>query len=184
MAVDPILEILIAARINLLLNHSWFGSLATRLVLVDATKWCKAAATDGYHLFYNREFIKSLQPEHVIFLIGHEILHAVLEHVIRGRGLDPEYANMAADYVVNAILVKDRIGKMPDVGLYDEKYADMSFEEVYEHLVKTHAVWLFVSRTVATTAGADAKAFGNVTVVPVLVTLFTPLQINMLPICI
>lgn len=128
---------LVSARIHLLLNHSWFGSLVTRLVLIDATKWCDTAATDGYHLFYNREFIKSLDPEQVIFLLGHEILHAVLEHVVRGRGLDHDYANMAADYVVNAILIKERIGKMPPIALYDKKYEDMSFEEVYEHLLKT-----------------------------------------------
>ena len=40
-------ERLVTARIGLLLRHSFFGNLATRLTLINADEWCTTAATDG-----------------------------------------------------------------------------------------------------------------------------------------
>jgi len=40
-------EILVTARIGLLLKASFFGNLATRLKLINADEWCGTAATDG-----------------------------------------------------------------------------------------------------------------------------------------
>ena len=40
-------ERLITARVGLLLRHSFFGNLATRLQLINADEWCGTAATDG-----------------------------------------------------------------------------------------------------------------------------------------
>ena len=42
--------------------------------------------------------------------------------------------NMAGDYVINHNLVSERVGKMPEKGLYDSKYAGMSVEDVYDTL--------------------------------------------------
>ena len=44
------------ARVRLLLNKSFFGSLATRLKVIDATQWCPTAGTDGKHLYINVNF--------------------------------------------------------------------------------------------------------------------------------
>ena len=78
---DPVVQSIVAARVSLLFNQPFFGNLATRMELVDATKWCKTAATDGRKLYYNREFIKSLTPDELLFLIGHEVLHLSLIHI-------------------------------------------------------------------------------------------------------
>ena len=51
-------ELLIGARIGLLLRHSFFGNLATRLKLINADEWCSTAATDGRSFYYNSRFIK------------------------------------------------------------------------------------------------------------------------------
>ena len=48
---------LITSRVQLLLNNGFFGNLATRLELQDASDWCPTAATDGRFFFYNKEFI-------------------------------------------------------------------------------------------------------------------------------
>jgi hypothetical protein len=50
-------ERLVAARIGLLLRHSFFGNLATRMKLVNADEWCATAATDGLKFYYNSRFI-------------------------------------------------------------------------------------------------------------------------------
>lgn len=134
---DPIVKSLIQARVRLLLEKPFFGNLATRLELVDATSWCKTAATDGRRFYYNREFIKALTPAELLFLFGHEVLHCVYDHLGRRGERDPKVWNMANDYIVNYTLVKDNCGKMPSQGLYSDKYTDeMASEEVYKDLMK------------------------------------------------
>lgn len=138
---DPVVKAIVGARVKLLLEKPFFGNLATRLVIVDASAWCKTAATDGRHLYYNREFIKGLTPAELLFLIGHEVLHCVYDHLGRRGSRDPKIWNMANDYIVNYTLTKENCGKMPNGGLYDEKYTDMMVsEEVYEQLMKNSTV--------------------------------------------
>ena len=67
-------EILVTARVGMLLRASFFGNLATRLKLVNADEWCPTAATDGRNFYYNCKFIKMLKPKEVEFLFGHEVL--------------------------------------------------------------------------------------------------------------
>ncbi len=137
---DPVVKEIVSARVYLLFNQPFFGNLATRLQLVDATGWCPTAATDGRKLYYNRDFIKKLTRNELVFLIGHEILHAVFDHLGRRGSRDPEIWNMAVDYIVNYTLVKENIGDMIKGGLYSEKYTDvMTSEEIYNHL-KANAV--------------------------------------------
>lgn len=129
---------LIGARINLLLKHSFFGNLATRLQLINADDWCATAATDGVKFYYNSRFIMMLQPKEVDFLVGHEVLHVVYDHMDRRDDRDPQIWNIAADYAVNADLVHHKIGKLiTTVGaLYDTKYAGKPTEEIYDDLMK------------------------------------------------
>jgi predicted metal-dependent peptidase len=132
---DPVVVALTQARVTLLFNQPFFGNLATRLNLIDASKWCSTAATDGRNLYYNREFIKGLKPEELLFLLAHEVLHCVYEHLGRRGGRDPKIWNMANDYIVNYSLIKEKLGKMPARGLYSDKYTDeMTSEEVYRIL--------------------------------------------------
>lgn len=127
---------LVTARIALLLKAPFFGNLATRLTLVCADEWCPTAATDGRRFYYNTEFVNMLSNKELEFLFGHELLHAVYDHIGRRGHRDPKLSNIAQDYVVNADLIDQRIGeritKVPI--LFDAKYAGMSWEEVYDLL--------------------------------------------------
>ena len=127
-------EKLITARIALLLKAPFFGNLATRLQLTNADSWCPTAATDGRKFYYNSEFIKSLPAKQVEFLVGHEVLHAVYDHMGRRGDRDPRLWNIADDYCVNQDLLDQHIGEMIPVALYDSKYQGMSAEEVYDDL--------------------------------------------------
>lgn len=131
---DPVYKMIVSARVRLLFNHPFFGNLATRLKLVEAP-WCRTAATDGRHLYYNREFIKTMDPAELLFLIGHEVMHCVFDHLGRKGTRDPKIWNMANDYIVNYTLKKEKCGIMPKEGLYDDKFTDsMTSEEVYRIL--------------------------------------------------
>jgi predicted metal-dependent peptidase len=129
-------EILITARVGMLLRASFFGNLATRLKLVNADEWCATAATDGRNFYYNTRFIKMLRPKEVEFLFGHEILHVIYDHFGRCGNRHPKLWNIAGDYCNNADLKKHRIGEfITSVPcLYDAKYEGMSAEEVYDDL--------------------------------------------------
>ena len=131
-------ERLIGSRISLLLNHPFFGNLATRLKLVNADEWCATAATDGLNFYYNSRFVMMLRPREVDFLVGHEVLHVVYDHLGRIGNRNPELWNIADDYAVNADLKKHKIGEFITTVpcLYDAKYLSWAAEAIYEDLEK------------------------------------------------
>lgn len=129
-------EMLITARVGLLLRASFFGNLATRLRLINADEWCSTAATDGRNFYYNSRFIKMLRPKELEFLFGHEVLHVVYDHFGRRLERDHQLWNVANDFAVNGDLVKHSVGeKITTVPcLYDNKYDGMSSEQIYDDL--------------------------------------------------
>lgn len=129
-------EKLTTARIGLLLKAPFFGQLATRMTLTNADEWCGTAATDGRKFYYNSEFVNKMPLKQLEFLVGHEILHAVYDHMGRRNDRLPRLSNIAADYCVNQDLVDQRIGEKISVVpiLYDTKFKGQSYEEVYDYL--------------------------------------------------
>jgi predicted metal-dependent peptidase len=131
-------ERIITARVGLLLRHSFFGNLATRLRLENADEWCSTAATDGVKFYYNSRFIMLLKPKEVEFLVGHEVLHVVYDHMGRIGDRDPQIFNIANDYAVNADLKRHKVGEfIKSVPcLYETKYDGKASEEIYDDLMK------------------------------------------------
>ena len=127
---------LVTARIGLLLRQPFFGNIATRLKLVNADEWCGTAATDGRRFYYNSVFVNNMPLKQLEFLVGHEVLHAVYDHMGRREHRDPKISNIAADFCVNQDLVNSRVGDKIPSALYDPKYKDMSYEEVYDDLMQ------------------------------------------------
>ena len=137
--VDAIVrEKLITARVALLLKQPFFGNLATRMQLKNADDWCPTAATDGRNFYYNTEFIQKLPPKQLEFLFGHEVLHAVYDHMGRRLDRNPKIFNIANDYAVNADLVDQKVGERITVVpmLYESKYRGVSSEDIYDDLMK------------------------------------------------
>jgi predicted metal-dependent peptidase len=141
------------ARLKLLFTSPFFGSLIMSLPVKDVTdqNWCPTAAVDGRYIYYNRNFINDLSVDEVLFVFAHECYHCIFDHFGRRSHRDPQWFNMANDYVINGLLVQDKIGKMPEkkvevkdadgkstqrVGLYDSKYLGWTSEKVYDDLVK------------------------------------------------
>jgi len=134
--MDPIIEKLTTARVGLLLKAPFFGNMATRMKLIDASDWCPTAATDGRNFMYNKKFVEKLSVKKLEFLFAHEICHAVFDHFGRCGSRIPQLANIAQDYAVNQILVDERIGeKITEVKIcYDAKYRGLAWEEIYDEL--------------------------------------------------
>jgi predicted metal-dependent peptidase len=135
--VDPIIDKIIVARVGLLLRHPFFGNMATRLKIQEADDWLPTAATDGRTIFFNRKFFEPLSIKQVEFVIAHEILHNVFDHMGRNEGRDRKIFNIAADYCVNGQIVRDRIGDHEIEGIkifHDPKYYGKGAEEIYDEI--------------------------------------------------
>jgi predicted metal-dependent peptidase len=133
---SKIVEKLVTARIGLLLRHPFFGNLATRMKLIDASDWCATLATDGRNFYYNNDFVNKLKPKEAEFGFAHEVLHNVFDHMGRRDHRDPTLSNIAADYAVNQILKDEKIGEVPSwIKIFqDNKYRGLSYEQIYDDL--------------------------------------------------
>jgi predicted metal-dependent peptidase len=133
---NKVIEKLVTARVGLLLRHPFFGNMATRMQLVDASDWCATLATDGRNFYYNNEFVSKLKPKEAEFGFAHEVLHNVFDHLGRKGNRDPQLSNIAADYAVNQILKDERIGEVPSMIkiFQDNKYRGWSYEKIYDEL--------------------------------------------------
>ncbi len=127
---------IIIARVGLLLRHPFFGNMATRLRVLAADDWLPTAAVDGRNLYYNTQFFNAMSNKEIEFVVAHEILHMVFDHLGRREERNPMLYNIAADYIVNNTLVRDRIGETPKIVdcFQDFKYDGWSSEEVYDDL--------------------------------------------------
>lgn len=135
-------ERMVKARVTMLLKHPFFGSIATRLRLVE-DKEIRTAATNGRDLIFNPDFTASLSDAQLVFLVGHEVGHCIFDHLTRRGDRDPQLWNMAGDYVINDMLIRnaigDRITQVPI--LWDNKYnekwtADEVYKDLFDNAVK------------------------------------------------
>ena len=110
---------------------------------------CPTAYTDGVNKIYGRKFLEKIDTEpKVRGLILHENLHLALKQLPFGKDMFDEnqkMANIAADFVVNGIIVNikgtvngssERIVDLPDGGVYDPMFDNWSMREVYNYLKK------------------------------------------------
>jgi len=131
-----VLERIIVARVGLLLRHPFFGNMATRLRIQAADDWLPTAAVDGRNLYFNTQFFNAMNNKEIEFVIAHEILHCVFDHLGRREDRIPMLYNIASDYKVNNLLVRDRIGEMPKLVkcFQDFQYEADTSEEIYDKL--------------------------------------------------
>jgi predicted metal-dependent peptidase len=131
------------SRVRLLLTKPFFGQLAVRLKIEDATDYMPTAATDGRRFLFNRDFVNSLTDDMLDFLVGHEVLHCVFDHMQARGDRKPMLYNAAADYNINMTLVEQNIGKpITEDKLeggkicLDWKYSGWNSYEIYDDLLK------------------------------------------------
>ena len=113
----------------------WFGGIINKLRIIY-TFHVDTQATDGYNLFVNPQFTYNLDLTGKVFVMAHELMHCLLNHMRRGANHDPNRSNIAADYEVNSYI--DDIGLikpavMQKIGAYyDKKYSGLGYETIYD----------------------------------------------------
>ncbi len=104
------------------------------------------AYTDGENEVYGREFVDSLNDPELRFLVLHECTHKAYRHLDTWRWMfeaDPECANMACDFVINAQLVEENrtsgfatmTGPLRS-GCHDPKYLGWDAARVFHDIRK------------------------------------------------
>ena len=121
------------ARICLALGQPFIASAVMRLPFkeCEALSWCPTMATDGYHIFFNPEWVSGLTDLEIEGVIAHEVLHVVFGHPDRIRSRDPEVWNIACDHAINLFLLTQGFF-LPKGGAMDPAYSAMTSEEIYE----------------------------------------------------
>ncbi|MGB6858324.1 MAG: VWA-like domain-containing protein [Terracidiphilus sp.] len=120
------------ARTSLILDHPFFGSLLFRLKGHECRS-IPTMATDGVSLFYNPEFVETLNAATLAGTLAHEVMHPALHHHVRRSGRDPKRWNVACDYAINPLLVDAGLS-LPDGVLIDDRFRGMSAEQIYNLL--------------------------------------------------
>lgn len=134
----------IDARDNRIRNRIWRvrSSLATREVgmasllltmevIIIPKSRCATAATDGKHLYVCADFIDSITSDaDLVGLLMHEAFHVSMAHHLRRNKRNPRLWNIAADHVINTLLVKHGYS-LPEGGCVDPRFAGMTTEQVY-----------------------------------------------------
>jgi len=122
------------ALTDLVLDHTFFGTIALGVqTLLD--KETETAGTDGSRILWGTDFLAKLRPSEVTGVTAHEVLHIALLHSFRKGARDHTLWNVACDYVINLIL-KDSGFTLPEGALIDEKFRDLTEEQVYEEIRK------------------------------------------------
>jgi predicted metal-dependent peptidase len=120
------------AKMNVLIQAN--STFISTILFSLHFKWSEAiptAATNGKSILINPEFWNELDKDEQIFLLLHEAWHVAFEHMLRLNERDMRLWNMACDYVINLMLDTQGL-RMPEGGLLDYQYDEMSSEEVYE----------------------------------------------------
>jgi hypothetical protein len=100
--------------------------------------------TNGFNIQYHPDFVLGQSEASIRFVLCHEILHCVGDHMSRRGSRDPLLWNYACDYAINPILNVETVENQFEwptnldgsrMGLYEEKYEGMKAEDIYDLLI-------------------------------------------------
>ncbi|GHO88475.1 vWA domain-containing protein [Dictyobacter formicarum] len=125
-----------AAIIQLRLRSPFFATLAL-FASIEASDTIDTAATNGRDVFINKHFWQHLTADEQLGVMAHEVLHAALLHVPRRGTREPLRWNIAADIVVNGIIMAQEGFVLPKGVIRMQRLEHLSVEEIY-HLIKQY----------------------------------------------
>lgn len=126
------------AKCELIIHHPFFATLLLGMPTTQDDS-VGTLGTDGESIVYSPEWVLKHTFHEVVFGLAHEVGHCILDHMGRRGSRNHNKYNIAADYVLNEILVKEKIGSMPHGSLYNPALtarAGGTAEGVYKILPK------------------------------------------------
>ena len=120
------------ARAALMLEHPYLGSLAAMLK-TEINEDIEAFLSDGEVLQYNDDFFARAGQREIMFALANGAMHTVLKHQSRAKGRESWLWQLATDYAINAMLVKNGL-ELPDRTPYDKRFENMYAEAIFAQL--------------------------------------------------
>lgn len=154
-----ILDKLTRARVSLLLDQPFFGTLLLNLKLVeDKQSITPTMATDGTRLFWNHAFVENLSESALKTVLAHEVLHVGLRHHLRRQSRELFRWNFATDHSINLLIddynqTASNRGKSKPLDWAelekdvrrDPQFKGMSAEDIYNRLPPTPTITISIS---------------------------------------
>ena len=130
------LEQISRARTSLILDYPFFGSLTLKLKLVPEPQ-CETAAVSPDTLYFNPEWLGTLNKKQTIGLLAHEVMHLAMGHCWREGDRKHTTWNVATDYTINYELLNTGFSLPPGgLGMDNSKYVGLGAEEIYTKLLQ------------------------------------------------
>jgi predicted metal-dependent peptidase len=125
-------ELVTKAVTHIMFSNPFFASLVPR-VGIYPKKDIPTAQTNGKVIYYNPDFVKNLNVYEIAGVIIHEVLHCAMLHCSPSRhgGRDRNLWGQATDYAINDIILDIPQVQLPDGALIDDRFSDVTAEEVY-----------------------------------------------------
>ena len=124
------------AKINLIVEHPFFGSLLLKHPIDESSEVPTMAVTFDGHILYNRQWCEKKNQKELAFLLAHETMHVAFAHLARRGKRDPEVWNLANDAVINDMLIHANVGTFIEGGFVIDGAREKTSEQVYEELMK------------------------------------------------
>lgn len=129
--------LLTKAKSQLTSKHPYFGMLASRLKHEENLQ-IEYFVSNGVRFIYNPTYIETLNIDELFFILSNCVMHHILAHSARKLKRKGVLWQLATDYAINNMLVKNKL-KLPRGANYNKEYKNMYSEEIYELLVKEFA---------------------------------------------
>lgn len=139
---EKALIVLADTRRQLIYRYPFAGSVSMNLELVPTRdNRLPTAACDGKHVYFDIDFLSTLSADDRVFILAHEIWHAILCHMTRCENRDRMLWNIAVDMEVNQLLKNDGLlvpksAILPDREPYYFSQTDLNAESYYELVIK------------------------------------------------
>ncbi|KDB52896.1 hypothetical protein X805_15000 [Sphaerotilus natans subsp. natans DSM 6575] len=118
-----------------LLRHPFTASLTLHLAVeLVLDPRLPTAATDGRRIYFNPNFLATLDAAQRLFVMAHEVWHCVAGHLGRQQNRQTWRWNLAIDHEVNWLLVQDGF-KLPPGAVLFPSLRGCSAEQVYSALL-------------------------------------------------
>ena len=117
------------AKSKLMLEYPYFGTIASSLN-IEVKNDIQSYQNSGDKLYYNSQYIDSVDSEDVEFILASASMHKVLNHQNRNKKSSSKLWQLASDLVVNSMLVSNGL-ELPIMANYQDRFDKMYVEEVY-----------------------------------------------------
>ena len=135
MKLDPLTQKTVSASLLRMSTRSPYFYTLAMFARFELSEQIPTAATDGRTVYINKGFWEPLTPPQQDGLLLHEVLHAALQHLPRREGRDPELWNIAADAVINGMILKEGYA-LPEGGVIRPDLEALSVAEAYERVLR------------------------------------------------